>query len=115
MIVLGLNNVVSGQLKFQIINPCTINYNSLPTSNTGSTGGSGGSKQVDPRTIYYTATTFSDTTSNTTDWTWSFGDATPIKAGKIVQHQYLTSGTYTVTLNRKINGIDQPPATEIVK
>jgi gliding motility-associated-like protein len=84
-----------GQIK--VVNPCAIDLSTLP--GLGTPPPSGSTPPVDPRSIYYTATTFMDENPNSTSWSWDFGDGTPIQTGKIVQHQYEFSGTYTVTLN----------------
>ena len=104
----GIKNL-SAQQKFKIINPCTIDYSSL---NTGTGGGGGSTPTADPTSIYFTSTTLIDTLANTSDWVWSLGPGNPVFRGKIVQVPFLNPGTYTVTLNRKQNNIDLPPATE---
>ncbi len=45
------------------------------------------------------ATQFSDTSTGTpTQWTWDFGDGSPLDATQNPSHTYMTGGTYNVTL-----------------
>ncbi len=98
--------------KFKISNLCAMNYNSLQTTSLPPSGGTG-NPPADPTKYYFTSTTFIDTLSNTSDWVWNFGDSSPVENGKIVQHNFLNPGSYTVSLTRKNGGISET-ITEVV-
>jgi gliding motility-associated-like protein len=74
-------------------NPCAIDYNSIISSVPP-----GPNPPPDPRGIYYTSTTFIDEDPTSSGGVWFFGDGSPSETGKVVQHQYLTDGIFTVTL-----------------
>ena len=55
---------------------------------------------VDELSVTFNASSSYDPDGNISSWLWNFGDETE-GAGEIVSHEYLTSGTYNVTLTVK--------------
>ncbi|MES2794429.1 MAG: PKD domain-containing protein [Bacteroidota bacterium] len=105
-IVLILLCINFSEAQIRVSNPCTIDYNSIINSASGGGMGGGGNgsnpsnqQPPDPTNIYYSSTSFIDEDPSSTGGSWNFGDGSPLVLGKVVQHQYATVGTYTVTLN----------------
>jgi gliding motility-associated-like protein len=97
--------------QIRVVNKCAIDYDQILGSVPPKTDMNGNPiPPGDPTSIYYTATTFIDDDPNSEGGIWDFGDGSPTVTGKIVQHQYMAAGTYTVTLN----SVGKPLQTEIV-
>lgn len=62
-------------------------------------------------------TAFFDTEKNATAWLWDFGDpntTSDVSTIRNPKYNYATPGTYTVTLTRTINSIQQAPVTKTI-